>query len=76
MSSLVDVDKHNDQLLEDELADLLNEETQNLSNADKYRIPGTFFSTRYIFAVFFLIGSSKQLFCHSPLFYDFLFDPK
>lgn len=49
MSSLVDVDKQNDQLLEDELADLLNEETQNPSNKEKYHIPGTFLATCCVF---------------------------
>lgn len=40
MSNLVDV-KHNEQELEDELADLLSEdEPPNVSNTDKHRFPG------------------------------------
>jgi len=39
MSTLVDV-KHNEQELEDELADLLNKDESNLSSERTHHIPG------------------------------------
>lgn len=41
MSSLVDVsNKHNEQELEDELADLLKNDKPNISKTGKHHIPG------------------------------------
>lgn len=41
MGGLIDV-KHNEQELEDELADLLSEDEPNISSKGKYHIPGTY----------------------------------
>lgn len=48
MSTLVDV-KHNEQELEDELADLLNEDEPNISSKGTHRIPGIFLIVYLLF---------------------------
>lgn len=50
MSSLVDV-KHNEQELEDELANLLNKDEQNIPSKEKYPIPGIILIAYNLFTI-------------------------
>jgi len=56
MSNLVDVKHHNEQELEDELADLLSKDEPNELKTEKHHIPGILFIVCYMYYIITILN--------------------